>query len=263
MWSYDDYKIWLKDRLTEIKDDLDFKDYIIEVFNEQDYATKRSTKPKTITVVTKSLASSLMFSVKTQPIQMIVISEENGLSVANSILTKFAETYNYSVLVSDNTYVKHIYSTPVVLSNFNVIGIGQRAVLYINTTLFILEGVMDIRDMHVRFPNVSPINLTVLSATVGYTMTGDTQPFGGYHAQTEKNFSTLVMTLNVPCTKNYFTQKCIEIMAGQSAEHGNETFIFTFYVGDIEFEDVDMKLVGATISTAVNNVPSLQLSFSV
>ena len=266
MWGYDSYKNWLRGKLIEIRDSLDFQDYAIEVFNEQDYAKNRSIKPKTITVVVKFLNSTLVFSVKTQPIQMLIISEENGLSVANSIITQFAETYNFSVIPDGNTYVKHMYSTPAVLSNFNLIGIGMRTVLYINTTLFVLEGVMDIKDLTVTIEDINnddPIPIDAISATIGYTMSGDTQPFGGGFAQTVKNFATFSMTINVSCVKTPFTQRCVEVMNGTSAKKGNDSFVFNFSVGDIQFSNFSMKLIGCTLSTAVNNVPSLQMSFSV
>lgn len=257
MWNYDGYKEWLKNRLVEVKDNLDFKQYAIEVYNEQDYAKNRSIKPKTITVVVKFLASTLIFSAKTQPIQMLVIAEENSLSVANSIITKFCESWNFMVVSNGSTYVKHMYSTPAVLSNFNLIGIGLRTVLYVNTTLFILEDVMDITDLEIDGEKIDAI-----SATIGYTMTGDSQPFDGGYAITEKNFATFVITLNVACVKTDFTEKCVKIMNGTSTDKGNDTFVVTFNVGDLPFS-FNMKLTGATITTAVNNVPSLQLSFSV
>ena len=78
-----------------------------------------------------------------------------------------------------------------------------------------------------------------------------------------KNFATFVLTLNVACVKNEFTELCIKIMNGTSSEKGNETFTFDFYVGDIHFENFEMKLYGVSLSTAVNNVPSLQFSFMV
>ena len=257
MWDYNGYKEWLKNRLIEIKNDLDFKDFNIEVYNEQDYAKKRSIKPKTITVIVKFLVSAIVFSAKTQPIQMLVIAEENGLSVANSILTKFADTYNFATIPDGTTYVKHMYSSPVVLSNFNLIGIGLRTVLYINTTLFILEDVMDIKDLTI---DGNPVQM--MSATIGYTMQGDTQPFDGGFAITEKNFATFVMTINVACVKTDFTEKCVKIMNASSEDKGNEDFEMSFSVGELPF-DFTMKLVGAVLTTAVNNVPSLQLSFQV
>lgn len=258
------YKEWLKNRLLEIKNGLDFDDYNIEVFDEQDYAKNRSIKSKTITVIVKMLPSSLIYQAKTQPIQMLAITEENGISVANSIMTKMCEDYNFVVTSEGSTYTKHIYSTPAVLSNFNLIGIGLRTVLYINATLLILDGVMDVNQLKVKVGSmVDFLNLEPLSATIGYTMTGDTQPFDGNYAKTEKNFATFCLTLNVASVKNDFTEACIKIMNGTSTSKGNEAFRFDFYVGDLHFENFDMKLTGVALSTAVNDVPSLQLSFSV
>lgn len=257
MYDSNVYKEWLKNRVVEIKNALDFNDYNIEVYNEQDYAKNRSIKAKTITIVVKFLASSLIFSAKTQPIQMLIITEENGIGVANSIMTKFAENYNFATIPDGTTYVKHMYSTPVVLSNFNLIGIGLRTVLYINTTLFILENVMDINDLYIDEQKID-----FLSATIGYTMQGDTQPFDGGFAITEKNFATFVLTINIACVETDFSKKCVKIMSGKSEELGNEDFKVAFSVGQLPF-DFNMKIIGATLTTAINNVPSLQLSFSV
>lgn len=257
MWNYNNYKDWLKDRLIETKNSLDFKDYSIDVYNEQDYAKNRSIKPKTITVIIKFLSSSLVFSAKTQPVQMLILTEENSISIANTIITKFCDNYNFAVISNGTTYVKHIYSSPTVLSNFNLIGIGYRTVLYVNTTLLILEDVMDINDLYIDNNKVD-----ALSATIGYTMTGDTQPFDSGYAKTEKNFATFVMTINIACVKTDFTEKCIKIMNNTSLEGGNDNFTVSFTVGGLGFS-FNMKLIGATLSTAVNNVPSLQFSFSV
>ena len=263
MWTYDSYKNWLFNRLNEVKNDLDFGSYSIEVYNEQEYAKNRSIKPKTITIITKFLNSSLMMNVKTQPIQMLIITEENSLAVANSIITNFTEKYNFYVNTDGDVYTKNIYSTPQVISNFNLVGIGYRSVLYVNTTLIILEKVMDITNLSVSIDGGTAISVDPLSATIGYTMGGDTQDFDGSYAQTEKQFSTFNLTLNVSCVKTDFTEKCIKIMNKTSTNKGNETFSFNFNVGEFAFTNFNMKFIGCTLSTAKNNAPSLQLSFSV
>lgn len=316
MWSYDKYKQWLRARLIEIKNTLDFQAYDIEVFNEQDYAKQRSIKPRTITVITKFLSSNLIFQAKTQPIQMIIFTEENSMSVANSIITKFCEDWNFRVVIDGTTYTKQMYSTPVVLSNFQMIGSGQRTVFYVSATLFILEDVMDIENLRVKldFSTATQYSTTAtynvgdlvykasdyhkiyrakyettnyqntwiddewevvceddsvyqkvecLSATIGYTMSGDTQAFDGGFARTEKQFATFVLTVNVACVKNEFTNYCARIMSGTSNQKGNESFDFNFNIGDIPFGTYAMKLTGCTLTTAINNTPSLQLSFSV
>lgn len=261
MWSYETYKNWLGSKILKIAKDLDFESYSFEIFNEVDYAKEKSIKPKTISIVIKLLPSTIIFSMKSQPIQMLVIAEENSLAVANSIFTTFAETYNFNVIPDGSTYVKHQYSTPVVLSNFNLVGIGFRSVLYINTTLFILDSVMDLNNLVI---DSNPIE--AISATVGYTMSGDTQPYSSGHARTVKNFSTFVISLNVACVSNAFVDKVMNIMAQSTGYTGDETFAVSFDVGTgsekISFSET-MKLTGATLTTAVNNTPSLQIGLSV
>ena len=260
MWNYDDYKTWLRNRLVEIKNTLDFGDFNIEVYNEQDYAQHSSINEKTITVVTKFLSSNNIFNVKTQPVQILVITEENSISVANAIMSKFCDDYNFTTTTSGTSYVKHSYASPVVLSNFNLIGIGYRTVLYINTNLFVLDNVIDIKTLTIDNNVVDPI-----SATIGYSMSGDTQAFDGGLAKTTKNYATLVMTLNVACTESDFVVKCVGIMNGNSTYKGNEDFTVAFSLGEgtnkVDF-NLTMKMTGATFSTAKNSVPSLQLSFS-
>ena len=256
MWDSNSYKQWLQNRLIEIKNTLDFSDYKVEVYNEQDYAKERSIKPKTITVVAKFLTSTIIFSAKTQPIQIIVITEENGISVANSIMTKFCETYNFQVIVDGSTYIKNMYTTPSVLSNFNLIGIGMRTVLYISATLFVLDNVCDIKDLIIDSKAVE-----ILNGTLGYTMSGDTQPFNDGFATTVKSYAVNVLTFNVPCVETDFVTKVLKIMNGSSTDKGNDNFAVAFNVGSLSFS-LTMKLSGAVLTTAVNNVPALQVSLT-
>lgn len=310
MWNYDDYKTWLRGRLNEIKDSLDFNDYAIEVFNEQDYAKRRSILPKTITVITRFLASSMLFNAKTQPIQMIIVAEENSIATANSIMSKFCETWNFVTTKENDTAIKHQYSTPVVLNNFNLIGIGLRTVLYIGATLYILDRLVDITDlkvsldplsfpefivdypytrgnivaydnkvyecivdevtadMHIGFvpsewSRIYEVALDPISATVGYVMSGDSQPFTDQYAETEKNFATFSMSLNVASTDTPFTRAVLYILSKTSRAKGNDNFKFSFKIGPTYFTDFKMKMMGLTFTTAKTNAPSLQMSFNV
>ena len=261
MWNYENYKDWLRARLIEIKNGLEYLDYNIEVFNEQDFAKKKSMEQKTITVIIKCLPSTILFTVKTQPVQMLVVSEGNGLSVANEIITKFCETYNLKIEQDGNTYIKNTYSTPTVLGNFELVGIMLRSVLYVNVTLFIMENVVDLKDLYIdNLSTGKPIE--VLSATIGYSMQGDSQPFDGGYAQTQKNFATFTMTITIPCVNSDLITKALNIMSMRSAQKGNEKFRTHFTIGGVVF-DFYLILTDATFTTAANNVPGFMLSFKV
>lgn len=263
MWDYNTYyKSWIKNRLIEIKADLGFSAYDIEVFNEQVFAGVNALKPKTITIILKYLSSDIVLHARTQPIQLIAVAEGNSLAVCNTILSRFCELFNFVTTTHNDsgnnvTMVKHMYSTPVTLSNFEIVGTTLRNVFYINTTLIILDDVMDIENLE-----IDDVAIEAASCTIAYTMTGDTQPFGGVFAETRKNFSTFALTVTVPCVSNNFTNKCVTIMSGASTDAGDDEFSVEFNVANIDFS-FTMRLIGATLTTAKNTPPSLQLSFMV
>lgn len=263
-WNYNKYKEWLFNRLNEIRVDLEFDNYNIEVFNEVDYTTKESLEPNTISVLIKYLQDSKLFTATAQPIQILILGEENSLQAANSIFTRFEELYNLSVInnLFTNTYIKQEYTNPVVLSNFNVVGIGYRSVLYISATLFILEGVIDLTDLQLyNAAKEEYEDINAIATSLGYSMTPDTQAFSTEKiAISTKSVSTMAFTVSVPCVKSEITDRALKIMNKVSS--GNEVFSFKFNIGDISFTQ-DFKLLGCDFVSAVNQIPSISLRFIV
>ena len=291
-----------------------FENYLLQelhsdkvvVLNEQIFAKGGEFEPNKIYIVIKYLTSSIEFGAEIQPIQLLILTEQNGMQEAKDLFDAYATSHNWLSFKVGNTFIKQQYSSPVVMSNFNEVAYGYRSVLYVSATLYIIDNLMDITDLKVAIDptnianyntnntyyvgdlakyggNIytcivdgttgawnghnweakSTIDLNPMSNTIGYTMSGDTQPFDGGYAKTEKNFATFVMTLNIAATKNPFTEDCINIMNLTTTKKGNETFTFSFKIGEIQFTNFVMKLIGVSLTTAVNNIPSLQLSFSV
>lgn len=278
----------------------------IVVLKEQLFAKNGEFDPNKIYVVVKYLTSSIEYGAETQPVQLLVLSEQNGLQEAKEIFDTYTQTHNWLSGKFGNTFVKQQYSSPVVMSNFNEAAYGYRSVLYVSATLFLLNNLMDITDLKVKIDasNVanydpletynigdlakhegyvytcntdgttgawdehkwdqkSTVDLNPMSASIGYTMSGDTQPFNSGYAKTEKNFATFVMTINIACISNPFLNECVKIMNLSTTKKGNETFTFYFKIGEIQFNSFEMKMTGCSLTTAVNDIPSLQLSFSV
>lgn len=267
------FDVYLLNKLTIIAEALDFRDDNgnpdpVEIFvsEEQNFAKMNELKPNSIYVVIKYLSSDIEFFAETTPIQILVLSEQNSLTKAQMIMNKFANENNWRMITEGDTYIKQQYNSPVVLNNYVEVSFGYRSVLYVTGTLFILNRVMDVKDVSVVISDVNdgnPVDINPITATIGYTMSGDSQPFGGGHAITVKSFSTFALTLTVSCVNTPFTQRCVEIMRGNSTNKGNESFKFSFKIGELEFTDYNMKLISSTVTSAVNSVPSLQLSFSV
>ena len=171
----------------------------VVVLNEQLFAKSGEFEPDKIYIVTKYLASSIEFGAETQPVQILILSEQNGLQEAKEIFESFTQTHNWRAGTFDGAFIKQQYSSPVVMSNFNEVAYGSRSVLYVSATLFIMENISDVEDLKIMGVNVKP-----LSFNWSYQMSGNTQPIGGdMIASTVKNMSTFQASLSIPVLNNY------------------------------------------------------------
>lgn len=251
MYNYENFLI---EKLNRVKADLGF-DINIDVSSEQAYAKKKNFAPNTLFVVVKYLSSDITFGAKTQPVQVLCISEENALDMAKALLGKFAEDFNFFSAITDGIFAKHQYSTPVVLSNFNEIGIGKRSVLYFTGAINILEDVIDINELKVDNSSIEHLGFNF-----SYQMTPNTQQFVNDNiAKSIKTTSALTIGFTTPFVENNLTAKVINIINGTN--DGNDDFAISFNLGDTPFSNFNYKLTSVNIVTAPDDVPSLRLNF--
>ncbi len=252
MW---DYEYFITEKLNIIKNTNEY-DINIEIASEQAFAKLKTFNPNTIYVIIKKLASTLTYNITTQPVQILAITEQNQLDITKSLLEEFVNTYNWNASLSDETYVKQQYSSPVVLSNFNEVSYGYRSVIYVAGTLYLMEDVVDIDSLTIDGVEYKP-----LTFSVAYQMTGNTQAVGTSRiAQTVKNIATLTYTLSVPLLDNDLCNKVRAIM--NETTSGNVDFsISVVYTSNTYPLTASMKLINAQIITAPNQAPSLNLSF--
>ena len=98
-----------------------------------------------------------------------------------------------------------------------------------------------------------------ISASIIYAMTPNTQPIPPDKIATSvKSVATFALTLTVPLTNTYhFVTVASEIMAGEIS--GNLDFEVSFTLGSVEFNNIAMKMTSSQITTAINEVPGLQI----
>ena len=118
-----------------------------EVDSEQAFLKKKDLKPGTIYVLTRDLQNDNAPGVDTQPVQVLILSEQNSLEIAKGFFSQFAKEYNFHAGTYDGDWVKQQYSDPVVLSNFNTVSYGYRTVLYMATNLYIMHDVVDLKSL--------------------------------------------------------------------------------------------------------------------
>ena len=273
-WNYETYlkqAIYNAQRDTGIKD-RDGNDYIIEVCSEQIFVTKKTLTPNTIYVVFKMLSSTNTLDAVTQPIQLLISCEQNDIQASQVIFSKFVSDNNFKAMSVDGTYIKQDYREPVVLSNFNEVQYGYRTLMYISGTLYLMDGLLDISTTDA---NSKPVRNAFTMTTgegqsavteivkpvnfnIAYSMTPNTQPIPPAKLATSvKSIASFAVTFTVPMTDRYeFIKLMAKIING--TESGNSDFTLSFNIGDATF-NVPMKLVSSQITTAIDQVPGLQI----
>ena len=237
----------------------DYENYLLQelhsdkvvVLSEQLFAKNGEYEPNKIYVITKYLASSIEFGAETQPVQILILSEQNGLQEAKDIFDTFTQTHNWRAgTFVDNTttppttmFIKQQYSSPVVMSNFNEAAYGMRSVLYVSATLFIMKNVSDVSNLKIMGINIKP-----LLFNWSYQMSGNTQPLGGdIIASTVKNMATFQASLSIPVLNNYISTTALDtIDGGEEAVTQQEG---TITVDVINGYDIVASIVGGQIKS--------------
>lgn len=264
-----DYNELLTRQLYSLQNASGLSDFEFEVDSEQAFLKKKDLDPNVIYVLTRDLQNENQIGIDTQPVQILILAEQNSLDVAKAFFSEFAEKYNWKVY-SDSTseiWVKQQYSDPVVLSNFNTVAYGYRSVLYMSATLFIMREVVDLKDLL-----IDNTKFTVLSFDLTYNMTPNTQQLtsiGKYIGESVKSISTMALSITIPVVKSDLITKVLKILdeadgpaaADDYLYGGNEDFEFDFYLGEYHFAHKKLKLISANFGAAVNDVPAVQLGF--
>ena len=264
----------LRSQLYSLQQTLGISDYVFEVETEQDFIKRKDLTPNTIYILVKFLQNDLQWGADTQPVQILILSEQNSLDIAQAFFKQFAATYNFNTHsesyyeggVSKTLWVKQQYTDPVVLSNFNIVDYGYRSVLYLSATLYIMYNVVDLQTLKIDNNAVN-----VLTWNISYNMTPNTQQVTGsseFISKSTKSVSSLAITITIPVVESALTEKVLKIINetdGQTASEltygGNEDFTFDFFLGSTHFENKTLKLISFTHDTAIDNIPAIRLGF--
>ncbi len=250
-----DFESYLFEKLSHIAIELNYTDVNIYVSEEQNFAKMDKLTPDSIYIVVKYLSSNIEYYTETLPIQILVLSEQNSLEKAQMIMNKFANDYNWQVIIDGNTYIKQQYNSPVVLNNYVEVGYGYRSVLYATGTLYVMENVVDVTDVKIDNADIKP-----LSFSINYSMSTNTQQLPSEEiASSLKTVSTFAITMTVPMVTSNVVNKIIGIL--NEGINGNTPFKLSFKCGTATIEKLEMRLISAQITTAPNQVPGLQLGF--
>ena len=261
---------WLTEKLYALG--ATYGDFDFEVMPELDFIKETYYKPGKIYVVTKALTPDLIYDDQLmQPYQILIMCEENTMELSQAVFTTIASTWNYKAYLSGGTFVKFQFTNPVVMSNFNEVKAGYRSILYMTTNLVIMENIADIEELKIDDEAIKP-----LGVNISYTMSPDTQQMNKsdtqkYISSSIKATSGFAISLSIPLKNNSnLIKKITNIMAETDnsgtqntdgiSYNGNNTFTISFKLVNITISK-NTKLTAATINSAPNQIPSLQIGF--
>jgi len=252
------FKNWLTEVLYEFKNK-DYKELNFEIVEEQDFLKLTQYEPSKIYIVIKELSDNKMFQkVNIQPIQILILCEENSQIMTQTIFNTIATNYNMKAYFENGEFVKFIFTNPVVASNFNEISSGYRSVLYMTCQLYMMDNIPDVTEIEVNSERIN-----VLNFNMNYVMTTSTNQFPvapnpEYIARSVKTISCLNIGFTAILENNELLASLLDIVDEHS--DGEETFFLSFKIGSKKITK-KMKLNQLTMASAPNDVPSWQIGF--
>ena len=246
------YKNYLMDKLSRINVDEELG-LTINISDEQLFAKSTTFEPDSICVVLKYQTADLAFAgIKTQPVQITVLSEQNSIAKVKKLFEVFTSSYNQETYQEDTTFVKQLYNSPTVVTNFQEIGVGYRSLLYVGATLLITENVLDLNDL-----TIDGVSYEVLNFGLQYSMQPNTQPITGELCESVKSTASLSLTFSFPLTSSTLATKILNIAYGLT--NGNTNFSIGFTLGNVTYLPKNYKLTSAVITAAKTQIPSIQV----
>jgi len=258
------YEDELNKALLKIQNELGLDKVSFVVEPEQLFAKRNSLDPNKIFVVVKYLASDIDVNEKTQPVQVLILAEQNSLDMTRIIFTELAKRYNFTVYAdtTNGFYVKYQYSDPVVLSNFNEVSFGYRSILYLGVTLRIMENVVDVgvTSSGKYYPGCIMIDSEILKPTafsIAYTMTPNTQQLATEKISSSvKSVSGFSISLSFNMIESTLLTNLINTLG--ETKTGNEDYSITFELDGVSITK-SMKIVSTDMIFTPGGFPELRI----
>lgn len=264
----ENYVNYLYQQILVCKQDLGLN-VDIQVANEQQYVKRKTYASNTIYVVVKFLTATLDSGVKNQPIQLVILSEENQLDNAQMLFNSLAARINLTEIVLDNAKIKQTINSPVVMSNFVEIGSGKRSLMYMTGELIIIDGSIDVSNLTIQVGAIST-RIRPDSFSYSYQMQPNTEQHANDPlAKSEKSSAVVSVGMIIPLASeesnyNAIIESLLKESGGKKSgvtQDGNTPYQLTFELFGVNFE-YEMKLTSLNFSTGRRNQPALQVGFT-
>ena len=243
------YKDYIQNALQELT-----QDYIVRVVDEVDF--NYNPKENEIEVVIKSLSGSVTGNIKFMPIQFNVFSSANEVNETMGILNEFVAKYSNTHTMIGLDYYKQDYTTPIDMTNFNQVGVTQRAEILITGTLLITNSISDIKSVKI---NNKEVNYT--DVNFSYSVSPNTSKPSGKHLQETwiENANLLITIITHVNIDPFNTLISLHKLGIKSP---NDLYTLTFEYTDDRVEEYKCRIYSFNENYDISNPPLRNVVFA-
>lgn len=213
-----------------------------------------------ISIVVSYLPATITYGQNILPFTISAFSEFNNIEKCQRLLFEFAETYHTEL--SEDKTIKQFFTAPTVVSTFNGIFEGYRALYMLTGTLLISENV-NYLDVYYNGEKIDTLK-TVWDCSIQL----DTQATYGSNNFTESvaKIGTFAFALQMYMTNCDLINKCLYIITKDlsNCPDGIDT-IFNFdlqFKNGVKIENGKYKLASVSSEQLINSPPVISLSFT-
>lgn len=255
------YKTIMENNLATVLSELGLTGtYNCVVDNEQQFLTHINTADDlvehTIYFVIKELGGSAIFNTQVLPSTLIVLSEQNSLSVAKQVIYKYIELFNLSTFTQGFSSIKFILDTPTATANFYNFGAGTRSIFKCDVVFIISQNILDMASAKIDGETLDIITLAFDSENKS-----DTMPlYNDYVATSVMDYSSNSLQITIPMQQCSLLNKCLEIANGTHSPNTIFNIAIAFNNG-LKVEGV-YYYVKMQLGIAIGELPAVSLTFT-
>ena len=237
---------------------MNYLKHLQDIFGNQVYVTEEANyryNGEGIVCIVKYMQGSNYRDSTIQPVQLQFFTVD--IPGTKSIIDTFTKTYSNAPYTDGLDYINQIYSTPMVLSNFNQIGTNYVTQFLVSATLIISSNITDIKQVYI---DDELYETTV--RTVSFTGGVDNQRVNSntFLNKTVISNGLIRITMSLISKNDSLSDKLRNIRKGLLDI--NTTFVVKLVYTDNDSEEIyTMKCDSYVINSENQLLPSIQITF--
>ncbi len=269
-------------KITYMNEDF-YGGYTIKIVNEQYFDVQTDQEqmieeaggihslkfPKIIYIVMRFYSTSISYGKNIIPASIVVMSEPNGNSIAQKLMSDFTSLYNTTI--SQDYKIKQIYQAPTSISAFNEVGAVYRSVLSVDALYLYSEDSSYTQIYYItKDEQEEDVENEISCIKYGSAYNNSLSSTAFFSSDTTTNndvvnvpkIAAFAFTMVIYLTTNDFCNKVVSLMDGFE----KNDYIFNFHIkrfpSGIVSNRQNFVLYSATEDKSIDNFQILTLTFA-